>query len=194
MAIEYFQSGKYHEALLLFQRLDKQYRLNPRFRAYIGVCYYYEWDYKRCCQYLDTLMEKLEVFAPHERAVYYFTDAESHFQLGEYGKAAPLYEQMLTVCFDNEKPECLYRLGFCYLFAHDEETALEYFHSALAYYERYRNTPEAQPRIEQLKKMAAGLEAKGIGSSPTDTPQVTTVSPDTSKGEGEKHESAPSKE
>ena len=25
MAIEYFQSGKYHESLLIFERLDKEY-------------------------------------------------------------------------------------------------------------------------------------------------------------------------
>ena len=30
-AMEYFSSGKYHEALLLFQKLDDEYELNPRF-------------------------------------------------------------------------------------------------------------------------------------------------------------------
>ena len=40
MAIAYFQSGKYHEALLLFERLDKEYALNPRFQGFMGVCYY----------------------------------------------------------------------------------------------------------------------------------------------------------
>ena len=39
-AMEYFSSGKYHEALLLFQKLDDEYELNPRFKAYLGVCYY----------------------------------------------------------------------------------------------------------------------------------------------------------
>ena len=33
MALDYFSSGKYHEALLIFSRLDKQYNLNPRFHA-----------------------------------------------------------------------------------------------------------------------------------------------------------------
>ena len=46
-AIEYFQSGKYHEALLLFQRLDNKYKLNARFQGYIGVCYFYDGDYKK---------------------------------------------------------------------------------------------------------------------------------------------------
>ncbi|MBR4240577.1 MAG: hypothetical protein IKQ03_14415, partial [Prevotella sp.] len=35
-AIEYFQSGKFHEALLLFANLDKRYKLNPRFRAFLA--------------------------------------------------------------------------------------------------------------------------------------------------------------
>ena len=39
MALDYFQSGKYHEALLVFQKLGQDYRLNPRFVAYTGVCY-----------------------------------------------------------------------------------------------------------------------------------------------------------
>lgn len=37
IAITYFQGGKYHEAKLILQRLDKSYQLNPRFRAYLGV-------------------------------------------------------------------------------------------------------------------------------------------------------------
>ena len=44
-ALEYFASQKYHECLLILQGLDKQYRLNPRYKAYLGVCYYYDWDY-----------------------------------------------------------------------------------------------------------------------------------------------------
>ena len=43
-AIDYFQSGKFHEALLLFEKLDQKYKLNPRFRAFIGVCYFYDWN------------------------------------------------------------------------------------------------------------------------------------------------------
>ena len=71
MAIEYFQSGKYHESLLIFERLDKEYELDIRYKAYIGVCQYYEYDYKKACFYLDPLIDTLSVFAPHEQAVYY---------------------------------------------------------------------------------------------------------------------------
>ena len=44
MALEYFTYGKYHEALLLFEKLEKQHKLNPRFMAYMGLCHYYEWN------------------------------------------------------------------------------------------------------------------------------------------------------
>ena len=53
MALEYFTAGKYHESLLLFQKLDKSYRLNDRFKAYIGLCYYHEWDFEKAAEYLD---------------------------------------------------------------------------------------------------------------------------------------------
>ena len=35
-AIDYFASQKYHEALLLFEKLDERFRLNPRYLAYMG--------------------------------------------------------------------------------------------------------------------------------------------------------------
>jgi len=36
MALDYFQSGKYHEALLIFQKLGQDYRLDSRFAAFPG--------------------------------------------------------------------------------------------------------------------------------------------------------------
>ena len=80
-ALEYFQSQKYHEALLIFQRLDQSYKLNARYKAYIGLCYYYDWDYKKATEYFDTFLPKLDMLAPEERALYYYADGESHFQL-----------------------------------------------------------------------------------------------------------------
>ena len=118
-AVTYFNSGKYHEALLIFQQLDKRYKLNDRFRAYIGLCYYNEWEYKNATNYLDEVASRLVVLAPHERSVYYFANAESHFQLQEYKVAIPFYEQALTVCYDSEKGEIYYRLGLCYMFGEE---------------------------------------------------------------------------
>ena len=176
MAIDYFQGRKYHEALLLFEKLSKRYKLNPRFLAYMGVCYYYEWEYGKATELLDSVMPKMEVFAPHERSVYYYCDAESHFQLEEYEQAIPLYEKMLGVCYENEKPDAYYRMGFCYLLTNDKTNAEEYLSSALAYYKKYRQGPDSQARIQQLERMVSGLQAEliqrnfiEVDSSPTDT-------------------------
>ena len=70
IALDYFSSSKYREALTLLTKLDKKYKLNPRFKAYIGVCHYYEWNYKEACKYLDATIKDIEVYAPHERSIY----------------------------------------------------------------------------------------------------------------------------
>lgn len=156
-AIEYFTSGKYHEALIIFSRLDKKYDLNPRFKAYIGVCCYYEWDYENACKYINGVMPELTKYAPHERSIYYYCNAESHFQLGKYKEAIPLYEQLLNVCFDNEKGDALYRLGFCYMFSEDWANAYDYFKSAIAFYKRFSEIDATlSARIRQIENMMKG--------------------------------------
>ena len=108
MALEYFQSGKYHEAILLFGKLDKGYRLNPRFKAYMGVCYFYETDYTNACKCFNEAIPQLESFAPHERSVYYYMAAQSLFMTEKYAEAIPLYESALNVCYENEKGDALF--------------------------------------------------------------------------------------
>lgn len=156
-ALDYFMGGKYHEALILMNKLDKAYNLNPRFKAYIGICHYHEWDYEQACRYLNDAMPQLEVYAPQERSVYYNIAAESHFMLEEYEKAIPLYEKRLLVCRDNEKGDAFYRLGFCYMFRQKWECAAEFFKSALLYYTKFM-TPDSTSRIVQLERMIKGCE------------------------------------
>ncbi len=158
MAIDYFQSGKYHEALLIFEELDKQYELNSRFRAYMGICYYHEWAYSKACEYLDEAIPQLESFAPHERSVYYFTDGESHFQLQQYHEAILFFEKALTVCFEKEKGEIYYRLGFCHMFDKQWEKAHDYYQHALDNYLVYQNNDEYRSRILQTAHMLKGCE------------------------------------
>lgn len=162
-ALEYFTSQKYHECMMILQELDKSYRLNPRYKAYLGVCYYYEWDYKNAIKYLDIAIPQLVHFAPHERSFYYWADAESHFLLQDYEKAIPLYEQMLQLCYDNEKPDAYYRIGFCHLSAENWTGAWNYFQKSLDDYRKYRNTPEMQPRMVQIEHMLDGLKPKVVG-------------------------------
>ena len=155
-ALDYFQSRKYHESVLLFEELNNQYALPSRYKAYLGVCYYYVWNYQKVIETLDPIINDIEIFPPHERSIYYYTDAESHFQLGRYKEAILLYEKMLIVCFPNERGDALYRLGFCYLNCNDSMNAMESFSSALAYYLAFPNN-ERKRQVKQLKHMIADL-------------------------------------
>lgn len=176
-ALDYFKSEKYHECLLILQPLDKRYKLNPRYRAYLGICLYQEWDYEAAVKCLDEAIPQLEGFAPQERSIYYWTDAESHFNLQQYHEAIPLYEKMLGLCHDNERPDAYYRLGFCHLFlaensaeenvaegkaaevnASEKAKAKECFEQALLGYQKYRNNASEKARIAQIKHMIQGLK------------------------------------
>lgn len=170
-ALDYFTSRKYHECLLILQPLNERYKLNPRYKAYLGVCYYYEWEYEQAINVLDEAIPQLQGFAPQERSLYYWMDAESHFYLQRYQEAMPLYEEMLKLCHENERPDAYYRLGFCHLYQaknleegkkeemlEEMKLARECFEQALAGYLKYRNTPEEKARIAQIQHMMNGLK------------------------------------
>lgn len=122
-ALDYFASEKFHECLVLLQPLNRRYKLNPRYRAYLAVCLYYEWEYAEAIRLFDEVIPLLQGVAPHELSLYYWMDAESNFALQQYARALPLYEKMLPLCRDNEKPDAYYRLGFCHLFAAESSGA-----------------------------------------------------------------------
>lgn len=122
-ALDYFASEKFHECLVLLQPLNRRYKLNPRYRAYLAVCLYYEWEYAEAIRLFDEVLPQLQGLAPHELSLYYWMDAESNFALQQYARALPLYEKMLPLCRENEKPDAYYRLGFCYLFAAESSEA-----------------------------------------------------------------------
>lgn len=156
-ALEYFQSQKYHEALLIFQRLDQSYKLNARYKAYIGLCYYYDWDYKKATEYFDTFLPKLSMLAPEERALYYYADGESHFQLGHYDQAILLFQSALTLCHDRDKGDSWFRIGFCYYFLQQPALAQGCFLVAEYYYATFRDSPDLQARRQQMAHMMRGL-------------------------------------
>lgn len=147
-AVDYFQSGKYHEALIWFSKLDKKYTLNPRFQAYMGVCCYYDGEYEQAIDTLEPILSKLEVFAPHELAVYYYCVADSYFRLKKYIDAVPLFEKHTLLCYNDEKGDSLFRIGLCYKNLGDIEIAQEYFVEALAYFRNYNN----QDRLNYIER------------------------------------------
>lgn len=158
-AVDYFASGKYHEALTLFVKLDKKYKLNPRFMAYIGICYYHEQEYAQACRYLDTSIPSLSIYAPAERGIYYHAAADSHFKLEQYAEAIPFYEMQLLVCRKEEKADILYNLGFCYMFQNRWAVAADMFTSSLAYYQSFTHTAN-EARLKQLGNMIKGCLQK----------------------------------
>lgn len=152
-AIEYYGGQKYHESLLAFEQLRKTYKLNPRFLAYMGICYFKEQKYEEATSILDKVIPELTPFPPHERAMYYFANAESHFYMAtdmeyynktmvkealkEYDIAASYYEKALEVCFAKEKGDVYYRLGFCHLLNARTAEATENFTKAKSWYTRH---------------------------------------------------------
>lgn len=165
-ALDYFASEKFHECLVLLQPLNRRYKLNPRYRAYLAVCLYYEWEYAEAIRLFDEVIPLLQGLAPHELSLYYWMDAESYFALQQYDRALPLYEKMLPLCRDNEKPDAYYRMGFCHLFAAEasgasnveRKKAKECFELSLEGYLKYRNTPNEKARIAQIRHMIGGLK------------------------------------
>ena len=180
-ALDYFSSEKFHECLVLLQPLNRRYKLNPRYRAYLAVCLYYEWEYAEAIRLFDEVIPLLQGLAPHELSLYYWMDAESYFALQQYDRALPLYEKMLPLCRDNEKPDAYYRMGFCHLFAaessgasssekasgssessdssaEERKKAKECFELSLEGYLKYRNTPNEKARIAQIRHMIGGLK------------------------------------
>lgn len=174
-ALDYFASEKFHECLVLLQPLNRRYKLNPRYRAYLAVCLYYEWEYAEAIRLFDEVIPLLQGVAPHELSLYYWMDAESNFALQQYDRALPLYGKMLPLCSDNEKPDAYYRMGFCHLFAaeasgasssekvsgssaEERKKAKECFELSLEGYLKYRNTPNEKARIAQIRHMLGGLK------------------------------------
>lgn len=154
IAIDYFQGGKYHEALLYFARLDSLYRLNPRFRAYTALCYYYEGEQRHATSIFDEVLPQLTAFSPSERSVYYRANADAHFQLGQLREAAESYDSLLLLCHDNEKAEAFFQRGLIRVREQQWLSALDDLQSALVFCRRFQ--PEQKARIAQIRNMIVG--------------------------------------
>ena len=157
-AIEYFGGQKYHEALILFEGLAKKYRLNPRFYAYMGVCYFKEQDYRHASEMLDSIIPHLEPFPPHERGVCYYSCAESHFLQDEYPTALSYYEMSLPVANEREKGDIYYRMGCCGMMMESDSIQIDNFRQAKTWFEKAdMSIPETRARRKQTEVMLRAL-------------------------------------
>ena len=165
-AIDYYQGSKYHEALLFFEQLNNRYVLNPRFKAYMAVCYYHDNDFKK--------------------AVYYFINAESHFQEQNYKQALTNFEQGLPLSDNKEKGYIYYRIGFCHLFNEEWQLALNAFEQSIKSYND-NNLPNIHE--QQTLNMILGCQEK---LKPTTEITPDTL-PQTPKSEGSKQSQSDTK-
>lgn len=157
-AMEYFGSQKYHEALILFQKISKRYTLNPRIYAYMGVCYYKELDYMHASAVLDSIIPQLTPFPPHERAICYYSCAESHFILADYPTALSYYKMTLPVAFEREKGDIYYRMGCCGMMMQDDSIEISNFREASKWFEKADlSDGETRARKKQTEVMLRAL-------------------------------------
>lgn len=157
-AIEYFGGEKYHESMIVFENLKEKYKLNPRFEAYLGVCYFKEQDYEKAVKTLSKVIPALEPFPPHERALYYYSCAESHFMLENYDSAKVYFEKTIPVCRKEDQGNVYFRLGFCSLFKEDYDKAIDNFGLAYYWFGRLnRQNKESKARKKQTETMLRTL-------------------------------------
>ena len=150
-AMPYFQSGKYHEALLLFEPLMHKDAIDKRTTAFLGVCYYYEGEYAHAIQCFEHIASEIDCFAPGEQSVYYFCAAESMLHMKRYQQAIPLYQKYIVLCHPNEKATAYYSMGICYMNDLKWSDALKCFTTVKEMEQQY-NTISTE-RMQKLQKM-----------------------------------------
>ena len=127
-ATEYFQGGKYHEAILSFAKLQRKYTLTTRYQAYLGFAYYKDRDYEQAAKTLQPILDKITMFAPKEQAVYLYACGESLFNLGQYQQSIEVYEKALPLVEGNDRADVLFHTAFAhYLLGDAKETYVPLF-------------------------------------------------------------------
>ncbi len=130
MGVEYYSGGKYHEAILTFEKLRKTYRLSPRLSAYLGFSYYKEGNYEDAAGLLKPAINDLGDYSPREQSAYIFACAESLFATGEYAEALDYYEMALPLTEGNDKGDVLFHTAFAMLYKEKQSDA-EFFADAM---------------------------------------------------------------
>lgn len=168
-AVEYFHGGKYHECVLMFEKLQQDYRLSPRFLAYLGVSYYKEGQYVEAVSALEKALPSLDGFAPKERAVYTYSCAESLFALQRYRESLVYYEQAMSLTEGNDRGDVLFHTAFAHYLdapvesgtsSPSDSTVIQLFREALTLYRA--NTVSATP-LQTARRRQCEIMLKGFG-------------------------------
>lgn len=182
-AIEYYNGSKYHECILAFEKLSRNYRLSPRFMAYWGYSYYKEQRYAEAADCLREAIPALSAYSPKEQSVYIYTCAESLFQLENYEEALQYYARALPLTDGNDKADVLFHTAFAQYFnnglyeivdsgdtalLHKDSTTLKniyvLFNDALELYQdnSVKATPLQVARRKQCQMMLKGFDTLGL--------------------------------
>lgn len=169
IAVEYFQGGKYHEAIIAFEKLKSRYTLNPRFLAYLGMSYYKEQAYEEAVTNLELGIPELTAFSPKEQAVYIYCCAESLFKLGRYQESLRYYDMILPLVDGNDKGDVLFHSAFShYILNGSEAITPDSAHivtdlltqASILYETNAKTATELQiARLKQTKNMLRGLKS-----------------------------------
>lgn len=159
-AVDYLQSGKYHEALLLFKKVKARYDLSDRCVAFMGVCAYYDADYALAASLLLPVLPSLSPYAPQEQAVYMYCAAQSLLKTHVYDTAIDLFEQYTTICKPAERTEALVAEAECYMQTGSWEKAEECIESARMYCMRYEKDGASSEKMQKIDRLAATCKAK----------------------------------
>ena len=111
-AVEYYIGGKYHETILAFDKLKKNYKLTPRLMAYLGFSYYKEGEYQDAVECLRDAIPALSAFSPKEQSAYIYACAESLFSLRKYEEAIKYYDMLLPMTEGNDRGDVLFHKAF----------------------------------------------------------------------------------
>lgn len=168
-AVEYFQGGKYHEAILSFEKLKRTYTLNPRFLAYLGMSYYKEQSYEDAVTNLKQGIPELTAFSPKEQAVYIYCCAESLFKLERYEESLYYYNMILPLVDGNDKADVLFHSAFSHYLLNGSEAITPdsaqivsdlLTQASTLYQENTKTATELQiARLKQTKNMLRGLKS-----------------------------------
>ena len=166
-ATEYFQGGKYHEAILNFEKLQQDYTLTPRYLAYLGFAYYKESNYEEAAKILFPLLRdttsqsSLTALSPKEQSVYLYACGESLFHIGNYTTSLDIHNRMLPLVNGLDKADVLFHIGMAHYMQGNYADAIPPLEEALSLYKSLATADDElhKARLNQTENMLPGLKA-----------------------------------
>lgn len=165
-ATEYFQGGKYHEAIINFEKLQQDYTLTPRYLAYLGFAYYKESNYEDAAKTLFPLLRDttsqstLTALSPKEQAIYLYACGESLFHIGNYTTSLDIHTRMLPLVSGCDKGDVLFHIGMAHYMQGNYADAIPPLEEALSLYKTHTTAGDDlhKARLNQIDKMLPGLK------------------------------------